>query len=197
MLFSNMIQLQPFGLPLNWNADYADGSNYSEYNKDGIRNDFYLIKQNQVIRFGLFGSGTKMFFEMADGSFNINKKRIEVEYHKSNGEILHLTTNFEKKDLITYKEAYTDYSNKQGVQTSNVSSINFGYKTVYRNGDLKIFFQPIVSAPMNDSMFLEVKMTSSEDLDGYLVFKTRGVEIERFHAPLEKNKAGQINWTIK
>lgn len=197
MLFSNMVQQQPFSLPLNWNADYVDGSNYSEYSKDGEKNDFYLIKQNQVIRFGLFGSGIKMFFEMSDGSFNINGKRVEVEYHKTNGEILYLTTNFNKKDLITYKEAYTDYSNKQGVQKSNISSINFGYKTTYKHGDNDIFFQPIVSAPVNNSMFLEVKMTSSEDLDGFLVFKTKGVEIERFPASLEKNKAGQINWTIK
>ncbi|MFJ7918083.1 MULTISPECIES: hypothetical protein [unclassified Lysinibacillus] len=125
------------------------------------------------------------------------KRRIEVEYIDKNGKTYHLTTNFENKDLITYKEAYADYSNVQGVQRSNIKSINFGYKTIYKKDDVQLFFQPVVSLPFSDSAFIEVKLTSNKDMNGYLVFKSRGIEVERFYAPLEANRAGQINWVIK
>ncbi|WPK11817.1 hypothetical protein R6U77_18285 [Lysinibacillus louembei] len=198
MLFADSQNIQAISIPFNWNADYANGKNYAEYDLlTHKKNDFYLIQKNQVIRFGLFGQGMKLFFEMADGSFNLNGKRIEIEYHAENGEVFHLTTNFTNKDLITYKEAYADYNNVQGTQQSSLKAINFGYKTTYRKDDIQLFFQPIVALPFNESAFIEVKLTSNKDLNGYLVFKSRGLEVERFYAPLEANKAGQLNWTIK
>lgn len=198
MIFTDSRKFQAISLPFNWNADYANGNSYSEYDlKTHKKNDFYLIQKNQVIRFGLFGSGSKLFFEQSDGSFNLNGKRIEIEYHADNGEIYHLTTNFGDKDLITYKEAYTDYSNVQGNQYSHLKSINFGYKTLYRKNDLTIFFQPVVSLPVEDSAFIEIKLTSNMNINGHLVFKIRGVQVECFEAPLEAHRSGQINWTIK
>lgn len=199
MLFADSRNIQAIGIPFNWNADYANGKNYAEYDLlTHKKNDFYLIQKNQVIRFGLFGQGMKLYFEMADGSFSLNGKRIEIEYIDENSEVYHLTTNFADKDLITYKEAYADYNNVQGIQKSSIKSINFGYKTKYEKEGVQLFFQPIVSLPLeNESPFIEVKLTSNKSMDGHLVFKHRGVEIERFPAPLEVNKAGQLNWTIK
>lgn len=198
MLFANAGNNQAISIPFNWNADYADGKNYAEYDLlTHKKNDFYLIQKNQVIRFGLFGQGMKFYFEMSDGSFNLNGRRIEISYEEENGEIYHLTTNFENKDLITYKEAYADYNNVQGVQQSNLKSINFGYKTVYKKDGVQLFFQPVVSLPFNESAFIEVKITSNKSMDGHLVFKSRGVEVERFKAPLEANRAGQMDWIIK
>ena len=198
MIFADSRNIQAVSIPFNWNADYADGKNYAEYDLlTHKKNDFYLIQKNQVIRFGLFGQGMKFFFEMSDGSFNLNGRRIEVEYIDEENRTYHLTTNFAHKDLITYKEAYADYNNIQGIQQSNLKSINFGYKTIYHKGDVQLFFQPIISLPFNKSAFIEVKVTSNKDLNGYLVFKSKGLEVERFYAPLEANKAGQINWTIK
>jgi len=199
MLFSSSENAQAIGIPFNWNADYVNGKNYAEYDLlTHKKNDYYLIQRNQVIRFGLFGQGMKFFFEMTDGSFNLSGKRIEIEYIDENGKTFHLTTNFADKDLITYKEAYSDFNGVQGaVQRSDIKSINFGYKTTYRKDDVQLFFQPIVSIPFNKSAFIEVKLTSNKTMDGHLVFKTRGIEVERFYAPLEVNRAGQINWTIK
>ncbi|MDD1502589.1 hypothetical protein PVA17_07385 [Lysinibacillus sp. CNPSo 3705] len=198
MLFADSKNVQAIGLPFNWNADYANGKNYAEYDLlTHKKNDFYLVQKNQVVRFGLFGQGMKFFFEMSDGSFNLMRRRIEVEYIDENGKTYHLTTNFENKDLITYKEAYADYSNAQGVQRSNIKSINFGYKTIYKKDDVQLFFQPVVSLPFNESAFIEVKLTSNKDMNGYLAFKSGGIEVERFYAPLEANRAGQINWVIK
>lgn len=198
MIFADSRNIQAISIPFNWNADYANGKNYAEYDLlTHKKNDFYLIQKNQVVRFGLFGQGMRLFFEMSDGSFNLNGKRVEIEYHAENEDIFHLTTNFASKDLITYKEAYADYNNVQGTQQSNLKSINFGYKTTYQKEDIQLFFQPIIALPFNESAFIEVKLTSNKDLNGYLVFKSRGLEVERFYAPLEANKAGQLNWTIK
>ncbi|MFJ7915864.1 MULTISPECIES: hypothetical protein [unclassified Lysinibacillus] len=200
MLFTNAGSTQAIGIPFNWNAEYANGKDYAEYDLlTHKQNDFYLIQRNQVIRFGLFGQGMKLFFEMSDGSFNLNGRRIEIEYIDDNSEVYHLTTNFAYKDLITYKEAYADYNNVQGIQKSNIKSINFGYKTKYEKEEVQLFFQPIVSLPLEngESPFIEIKMTSNKPMNGHLVLKSRGIEIERFSAPLEVNRAGQINWTIK
>lgn len=198
MIFADSRNIQAISLPFNWNADYADGKNYVEYDLlTHKKNDFYLIQKNQVIRFGLFGQGMKFFFEMSDGSFYLHGRRIEIEYINDDGKTFSLTTNFANKDLITYKEAFTDYNNTQGVQKSNLKSINFGYKTIYQKDDVLLFFQPIVSLPFSESAFIEVKLTSNKDLYGHLVFKSRGVEVERFYAPLEANISGQMNWTIK
>jgi len=198
MIFADSRNIQAISLPFNWNADYADGKNYAEYDLlTHKKNDFYLIQKNQVIRFGLFGQGMKFFFEMSDGSFYLHGRRIEIEYINDDGKTFSLTTNFTNKDLITYKEAFTDYNNTQGVQKSNLKSINFGYKTIYQKDDVQLYFQPIVSLPFSESAFIEVKLTSNKDLNGHLVFKSRGVGVERFYAPLEANISGQMNWTIK
>ncbi|MET4561041.1 hypothetical protein ABIA69_002186 [Lysinibacillus parviboronicapiens] len=198
MLFSSSGNLQAIDIPFNWNADYVNGKNYAEYDLlTHKKNDFYLIQRNQVVRFGLFGQGMKFFFEMSDGSFNLRGRRIEIDYIDEDGKTYHLTTNFENKDLITYKEAFTDFSNVQGIQKSNLKSINFGYKTTYKKDDVRLFFQPVVSLPFNESAFIEVKLTSNKPMNGHLVFKSRGIEVERFYAPLEANRAGQMNWTIK
>ena len=200
MLFTNAGSTQAIGIPFNWNAEYANGKDYAEFDLlTHKQNDFYLIQRNQVIRFGLFGQGMKLFFEMSDGSFNLNGRRIEIEYIDENSEVYHLTTNFADKDLITYKEAYADYNNVQGIQQSSIKSINFGYKTKYEKEEVQLFFQPIVSLPLEngESPFIEIKMTSNKPMNGHLVLKSRGIEIERFSAPLEVNRAGQINWTIK
>lgn len=198
MIFADSRNIQAISLPFNWNADYADGKNYAEYDLlTHKKNDFYLIQKNQVIRFGLFGQGMKFFFEMSDGSFYLHGRRIEIEYINDDGKTFSLTTNFTNKDLITYKEAFTDYNNTQGVQKSNLKSINFGYKTIYQKDDVQLYFQPIVSLPFSESAFIEVKLTSNKDLNGHLVFKSRGVEVERFYASLEANISGQMNWTIK
>lgn len=198
MIFANAGNSQAVEIPFNWNADYANGKNYAEYDLlTHKKNDFYLIQKNQVIRFGLFGQGMKFYFEMSDGSFNLNGKRIEINYEDENGEIYYLTTNFENKDLITYKEAYADYNNVQGVQHSTIKSINFGYKTAYKKDEVQLFFQPVISLPFSENAFIEVKLTSNKAMNGHLIFKSRGVEIERFPAPLEVNKAGQLNWIIK
>lgn len=197
MIFENSSIPQAINIPYNWLADYYDGTSLSEYDlANHTPNDFYSIKQNETIRFGLFGQSMKFFFEISDGSFMLNGKRLDIGY-EVDGKLYMLTNNYNKKDFITYKEAFADFNEKQGDQKTQIQSINFGYKTNYENDGFNVNFQPVVSLPLGASAFIEIKLTTDISVNGDLVFFTRGRESERFHAPLEKGVSGQINWTIK
>lgn len=197
MFFSQSQIPNALKIPFNWVADYFDGTYLSEYNfANDVPNDFHSINQSETIRFGLFGQQKKFYFENIDGSFSLNGRRVDVAY-EANGETYFLTNNMSKKDFITYKQAYTEFNKRSGLQRSNIESINFGYKTVYKKNDVEFFFQPVVSLPFNASVYMEVKITSNQTLNGEIVFIYRGKEVERFHAPLEANVSGQINWTVK
>jgi len=98
--------------------------------------------------------------------------------------------------LITYKQAYTIYNKNTVIQRTNIESINFGYKTKYVKNDVELYFQPIVSFPSGESAYVEIKLTSSKELDGEIVFYISGKERERFKAHLRKDISGQMNWTI-
>ncbi|OXS65747.1 hypothetical protein B1B04_24890 [Lysinibacillus sp. KCTC 33748] len=81
------------------------GKNYAEYDLL-IGHTFWFVCQSM-----------KFFFEMSDGSLNLNDRRIEIEYIiDEDGKTYHLTTYFENKDLITYKEAFTDFNNIEDIQ---------------------------------------------------------------------------------
>lgn len=194
-MFEQSLSFQAIEIPYNWNVDYLDGTHLSEYDEETKKkNDFYQIKKDNIARFGVFGCGSKFFYEESDGSFNLKGKRIEIFYEVDGKEY---RLGFSKKDPITYKQAYADYNNRQGIQRSNIESIHFGYKTAFEDEDIKFFYQSVVALPTYSSVFIELKISASEDLDGELVFKARGKEVERFKAPLQAGKAGQINWTVK
>lgn len=194
-MFEKNLDFKAVEIPYNWNVDYLDGTYLSEYNeRTGIKNDFYEINKDNIARFGLFGCGSKYFYEDSDGSFNLKGKRVEIFYEADGKQY---RVGFNQKDPITYKSAYADYNNIQGPQRSKIESIHFGYKTRIEDGDTKLFYQSIVALPTYTSVFIEVKVSANKDLDGELVFKVKGKEIERYKAPLKAGIAGQINWTVK
>lgn len=185
-------------IPFNWVAEYFDGTYLTEYDfKSHKPNSFYSIKQKEVYRFGLFGNNMKFYFDTVDGHFNLQGKRLEVFYVGENNNIFNLTNNPYPKNLITYKQAYTDFDKSTIEQKTNIESISFGYKTMINKHDVQLYFQPIVTLPFYQSAYLQIKLTSNVSLNGYLAFFVRGKEVERFKAPLEANKSGRINWTIK
>ncbi|OXS65589.1 hypothetical protein B1B04_24995 [Lysinibacillus sp. KCTC 33748] len=77
---------------------------FAEYNLlTQKKSDFYLIQKIQVICFDLFGQGMKLFFAMSDGSFNLNGRRIEIEYiDDEDGKTYHLTTNTLKSKTLSH-----------------------------------------------------------------------------------------------
>lgn len=198
MIFNQNQPPQVIGIPLNWVADYFDGTSLSEYDFNTHKpNDFYSIRQKEVYRFGLIGNRMKFYFETVDGHFHINGKRVEISYIDENNNTFNLTNNPYPKDLITYKQAFTDFNKNKIQQKTNIESISFGYKTMINKHDTQLFFQPIVTLPFHQSAYLELKLTSNRDMKGQLIFYVRGKEVERFDAPLDANISGKINWTIK
>ncbi|MED4889023.1 hypothetical protein MKY88_24310 [Lysinibacillus sp. FSL R7-0073] len=194
-MFEKSLDFKAINIPYNWNVDYWDGTHLSEYDEQTrIKNDFYEINKDSIARFGLFGCGSKYFYEDSDGSFNLKGKRVEIFYEVDGRQY---RVGSHQKDPITYKRAYADYNNVQGPQRSNIESIHFGYKTRIENGDIKLFYQSVVALPAFTSVFIEVKLSANKDLNGDLVFKVKGKEVERYRAPLKAGKAGQINWTVK
>lgn len=197
MIFSTGQRYEAFKLPFNWVAEYFDGTYLSEYDFSSQKeNSFYAINQDFTIRFGLVGQGAKIFFEKFSGVFNLNGHRLEVIYREGNKDY-HLTNTNSKKDLITYKEAVSDMDLAGGGQRTAIQSINFGYKTNIFYDDLQFHFQPIVSLPSGKAAELQIKLTSNKELNGEIIFKRSGVEIEKFHAPLSEKESGHVNWTIK
>lgn len=197
MIFNETNIPNAINIPFNWVADYKDGTHFSEYNfNNNSPNSFYDINQQNVARFGLIGQGMKFYFNTASGTFYLNGRRVNIIY-EYDGKQIGLTSNENEKDLITYKQAYTEYNNKSGSQKSDIESISFGYKTTIKEKDIEIFFQPVVKLPFNQSAYMELKLTSNQDLNGELVFISRNKEVDRFKAPLHKGLSGNINWTIK
>ncbi len=198
MIFNQAQTPQAIGLPFNWAADYFNGESFTEYDlRTHKPNNFYTIKQNESFRFGLFGQNMKFYFETTDGHFYLNGRRVEISYIDENKNNFTLTNNPSKKDLITYKQAHTNFNQNRIEQKTNIDSVNFGYKTMLNTHDTQLFFQPIVTLPFNASVYIQVKLTSNRDLNGQLVFYVSGREVERFDAPLKANVSGQINWTVK
>ncbi|MGG2085333.1 hypothetical protein [Lysinibacillus pakistanensis] len=194
-MFEQSLDFKAIDIPYNWNVDYLNGTNLSEYDeKTGVKNDFLEINRDNIARFGLFGCGNKFFYEDSDGSFNLKGKRVEIFYEVTGRKY---RLGFNKKDPITYKRAYADYNNMQGPQRSNIDSIHFGYKTTFEDEDTKFFYQSVVALPTYANIFIEIKLSANKNLSGELVFKVRGKEIERYKAPLNAGVAGQINWTVK
>ena len=183
----------------NWGVDYSNNTSQTEFDQNTRqKNDFYSIQQDRILRFGLFGQNMKFFYE-SDGAFNLNGRRIEIEYHLSDdSKIYNLTTNFSQKDCITYKQAHSNYSPNVEHQKAQIDSINFGYKTLIELEDgLQFYFQPVVSLPMNDNVNIEVKLTSNKELDGKIVFKSKGEIKDVFDNPLKRNYANITTWIVK
>lgn len=188
---------QAINYPFNWVADYFDGTSLTEFDlKEHKANNFYGIKQSETRHFGLFGQNMKFYFDNISGHFYLNGKRVEILY-KVDNTIFNLTNNPRQKDLITFKQAHTNFNRNVIEQKTNIDSFNFGYKTNINQHDTQFFFQPVVSIPLNSTVFMEIKLTSNRDLDGELIFYVSGKEVERFKAPLQRNVSGQINWTVK
>lgn len=197
MIFNNTDKFKVTRYPFNWGVDYSDGSFTTEFNDDGIQNDYYEIELEKIIRFGMFNEQFKMFYQN-DGSFSLAGQLIEIEYHTNEGDVYNLTSSFSKKDCITYKQAYTDPVSR-GVQKTNLEAICFGYKTIVEKDNTQFYFKPIVTAPLigDGKVYITVQLTSNRDLKGKLVFKNKYKVVEEFDANLRRNYSGIINWTVK
>lgn len=193
MKFGNTKEYKVLSYPFNWLAQYNDDTYLVEF-ENGKKNDFYSIEQYKLDRFGLIGQGMEFYYS-EDGRLCLNGRPIEI-FYKLDGIEYELTSNKER-DCISYKQAYSMFTGRNGKGLSGIESIHFGYKTIIDFDDIQFYFSPIVALPMKGKVFIEVKLTSNKPVNGELIFKSNGVEIERNSVSLELNKKDIIHWIVK
>ncbi|ASA22781.1 hypothetical protein [Paenibacillus donghaensis] len=185
-----------------WIAEYADGSHLPEYNFDNrIKNDYYSIDRNQLIRFGLIGMGSQIYFDVANGIFNINKNRIQMSYIANGIEYPLTGRTYLYNDIIQQKVAIGDgkllSKTASGRIKGHIIAHLIGYKKKMELDEVNINFQNILYIPQNEQpSYLEVKISADKDLDGELVIRVNGFVANRIHAPLLKNRSGIYNWEL-
>lgn len=85
----------------------------------------------------------------------------------------------------------------EGAFTNSILSFNLGYKKKLDLGDMNINFQNVLSIPMNESAFMQIKISADKDLDGKLIIRRNGIIVDEIHAPLKADMSGNLNWTIR
>lgn len=186
-----------------WVADYMDGTYLSEYNfETRVQNNYYQIDKTKLIRFGLIGMGSQIYFDVANGIFNINKNRIQISYIANEVEYPLTGRTFLYNDITQYKDAIGDgkllSKTASGRIKNHIESHVIGYKKAMDLADVNINFKNLLHIPQNKNIppYLEIKISVDKDLDGELVIRVNGLVANKIHAPLIKNRAGVYNWEL-
>lgn len=182
-----------------WIAEYVDGTNYCEFDlKTKQENNFYQIKKNETLRFGIIGHSMKMIFEVFGGVFKINGQMIEILY-KTEEKEYHLTGQQKMyNDLITYKDAESSINLLGGgINSTSITQFNFGYKINLNIDNVNFNFKPIFKLPYGTPAYFNFWLVSDTNLNGIVQIKKNGKIVEQIKAPLKAGIGGEINWTIK
>jgi len=183
-----------------WIGEYANGDYLSEYNiKTKEREDFYSLKRDALLRFGLIGHGMKLYYEVGGGFFKLNGQMYELVYKVGDKEYYLTGQSKLYNDVITYKdaEAWGTFDRNEGKFPSRVMAYNFGYKVKLDVDDVQFNLKAICSIPYNEPVNFQITLVASEELDGKFVIKKNGSEIAEFHAPLKQGVGGRLKWAVK
>lgn len=185
-----------------WVAEYADGTKFFEFDPNTKqKNDFYAIRRDSLIRFGLIGHDMKLYFEVFGGFWKINGQLLEIIYRTNEKDYYFTGQPMMYNDIITFKEAES-YLNlnafeEGGRGLSRITQYNVGYKTSMKIDDIKFNFKSILSIPFNRPVYMNIRLVSSKKLDGELVIRKNGMEVERVKAPLKRGVGGEFNWVVR
>ncbi|MGM1044902.1 MAG: hypothetical protein ACQEXX_02010 [Bacillota bacterium] len=186
-----------------WVADYYDNTSLLEFDpKTKQFNNFYTIDKNKLIALGLIGEGSQVYFDVANGIFNINGHRIMISYVTKTKEYPLTGRTILYNDVITYKKVDADAdmfkkSDRGDRFNQTITSFNVGYKKKMELEGVNISFQNILTIPFDESLYLQIKISADQDLDGEMIIRRDGLIVDSIHAPLKKDMAGIINWNIK
>ncbi|WP_339309041.1 hypothetical protein NZ043_18600 [Paenibacillus sp. FSL k6-2145] len=188
-----------------WIADYYDGTYLSEFDLQTQQsNSFYTINKEKLVSFGLIGQGSHVYHNVANGVFHINADRYSVSYVCEEQEYPLTGRTFLYRDIIQFKNVSSDVNmsghsgpGSSGAFNNTIECFNFGYKKMMNLNDVQINFQCVCSLPLSGNAFLQIKITSDQDLPGELVIRKNGFVIDQIVAPLKANHAGIINWDIR
>ncbi|WP_068620006.1 hypothetical protein [Paenibacillus tuaregi] len=203
MIFGNRSYTRsPVGQSFVWVAEYYDNTALSEFDwKTKKTNSFYDIDRTKLYKFGLVGEGSQVYFDVANGVFNLNNHRLMLSYIAGGVEYGLTGRTLLYNDIITYKDAVSDAKltgfDPGGQFGNQIVQYNFGYKKQMELENVNINYQAVFSLPYSESTFLQVKITSDQDLDGKLVIRRNGLIVDEINAPLVGGKVGIINWVIK
>ncbi|TVX86089.1 hypothetical protein [Paenibacillus agilis] len=188
-----------------WLANYYDGGYLTEYNletQESSPHRFYQIDKSKLVQFGLIGHGSKLFFNIADGVFDINGHKFGISYvvngkeYNLNGRCLIYN------DIITYKDCVSEaipqlFRGGSGEFTNKIVQYSFGYKKKFVMDGIAFKFQPLVSIPCNNQAYMNIKIASDVDLNGKVIIRRGGIKVGEIDAPLQKDHSSIINWVMK
>lgn len=189
-----------------WVADYYDGTHFTEFDMETHESDpyrFYAIDKSKLLRFGLIGHGSKMFFEVANGVFNINGHQFRISYVVNDKEYNLNGRSLIYDDIITYKDCVSEaVPHLMGIENSGAFSdrivqYNYGYKKKVVLDGINFQFKTIVSIPFNSEAYMNIKIASDQDLDGKVIIRRGSQVVGEFEAPLMEGHSTNINWIMK
>jgi len=186
-----------------WVADYYDGTHLAEFDfVTKQENSFYAIQRDRLMRFGMVGHGHRLSFEV-DGTFYLSGRAVELIYRTKDKDY-RLTGNVANNynDIITYKDAeavtnITAVPNQEGGFSSTITQFNFGYKAAIEVEGVRFGIKALVQIPHRQAMTLHVRLVTDVDLDGELVMRVNGIREHVFHAPLQAEIGGELNWQVQ
>lgn len=184
-----------------WVAEYVDGKVVSEYDFDTKKyTNFYKIDKTNLLRFGLVGHGSKVYFDSVGGSFHFNGHQIDLVYKDKDKEYNITGHPIYYRDVITYKDAEATARvtlNPKERMTSRVTQYNVGYK-IKLNVEGHIFdVKVMLQIPLNKSARMSVFLASNSKLRGNLSIRRNGREVDSIPAPLDPGLGGELLWIIK
>lgn len=186
-----------------WFGEYLDGSYIAEFKENGMKVDFYSIKRNMLKMFSLVGHGNKLGFHIDSGTFELNRALLNISYIRDDGKTYQITGSRmfgDYSDIVTYKDAYADSLKFASGEfaSSTISQYNLGFKKKLTFEDGVTFHvKVLIQIPYNEPARLEVRIVSSEDMNGNLIIEKLGSRVEPIQAPLKKEYAGVCHWNIK
>lgn len=187
-----------------WIADYFDGTHLTEFDFENRKtNSFYDIDKEKLVKFGLLGKGNQIYFDVANGIFNINRDRIMISYiadgidYPLTGRSILYNNIIQFKDAVADGHLFTNSTTERRVN-SNIMAHAVGYKKEMELAGINIFFQNVFHLPLSDEQenYLQIKISADKDLDGKLVVRVNGMIANEIDAPLKANMSGIINWVL-
>ena len=172
------------GLYFGWFARYMDSSVLEEFNENGTTKPFRNIEKDKVMEFGLYGSGTVIFFDTRDGVIQWKPDMTHTIFitpylEDQNGrlEVLAPRTDQMYQDIIHYKHFVTYLgkfgSNGDSIETESINTppiideYYVGYKCDMNTKFGDLHFQNMAIINLTKGMVLErLTFTPQFDFNG-------------------------------
>lgn len=181
-----------------WIAEYLDGTLFFEFDKKTRQqNDFYQINKGKLLRYGYIGSGCRVYFDTPTGVFYINDTSYSFEYCTNDNTYNLTQQDIFYNDIIQYKNVHANASFSNIVSKNHIDQYNLGYKSKFKQNNIRFNFKPILHIPLNRPAYFTIWLVSDKDLDGRIIIKRNNVKCAEYECPLESKRGGELTWIIE